>query len=41
MKGAAMATIDAIDRQAQMVRLVLAILGAVLALVGWARFAGF
>jgi hypothetical protein len=35
-----MATLNTVDRQAQLVRLILAILGAVLALVGWARWAG-
>ena len=29
-----------VDRQAQYIRLILAVLGAVLAIVGWARFAG-
>jgi hypothetical protein len=35
-----MLTLNTVDRQAQFIRLVLAILGAVLAIVGWARFAG-
>jgi len=35
-----MATVDTVDRQAQFIRLILAILGAVLAIVGWARWAG-
>jgi hypothetical protein len=35
-----MATLNAVDRQAQILRLILAILGALLAVVGWARFAG-
>jgi hypothetical protein len=34
-----MATTNATDWQAQLVRLVLAVLGAALALVGWARWA--
>ena len=34
-----MATVDTLDRQAQLIRLILAILGAVLIIVGWARFA--
>jgi len=29
-----------VDRQAQHIQLILAVLGAVLAIVGWARFAG-
>jgi hypothetical protein len=29
-----------VDRQAQYIRLILAVLGAVLAIVGWARWAG-
>ena len=35
-----MATLHDIDRQAQFIRLVLMILGAALAIFGWARFAG-
>jgi hypothetical protein len=35
-----MATLLNVDRQAQLIRLVLMILGAALAVVGWARFAG-
>ena len=35
-----MATLNSVDRQAQFVRLLLMITGAVLAVVGWARFAG-
>ena len=35
-----MATLRTLDRQAQLIRLVLMILGAALAIVGWARFAG-
>jgi hypothetical protein len=35
-----MATIRDLDRQAELIRLVLMILGAALAVVGWARFAG-
>jgi hypothetical protein len=34
-----MSTLHNIDRQAQFVRLILAIVGAVLAIAGWARFA--
>jgi hypothetical protein len=30
---------NTIDRQAQFIRLLLAVLGALLAVVGWARFA--
>ena len=36
-----MATIPGVDRQAEMIRLVLAVLGAALTIVGWARWAGF
>jgi hypothetical protein len=35
-----MATLNTVDRQAQFIRLILAILGAALAVFGWARFAG-
>jgi hypothetical protein len=35
-----MATLPGVDRQAEMIRLVLMILGAALAIVGWARWAG-
>jgi hypothetical protein len=35
-----MATLDTVDRHAQLIRLILAILGAGLALVGWAQWAG-
>ena len=35
-----MATVDTVDRQAQFIRLILVILGAFLAIVGWARWAG-
>jgi len=35
-----MSTLKTVDRQADIVRLILAILGAVLTIVGWARFAG-
>jgi hypothetical protein len=35
-----MATLNSVDRQAQFIRLLLMIIGAVLALVGWARWAG-
>jgi hypothetical protein len=35
-----MATLNTFDRQAQFIRLILAILGAALAIVGWARWAG-
>jgi hypothetical protein len=35
-----MATLNDVDWQAQLIRLILAILGAVLAMVGWARWAG-
>ena len=34
-----MATQHGVDRQAQLIRLILMILGAALALVGWARWA--
>ena len=34
-----MATLHTVDRQAQLIRLILVILGAVLAIVGWARWA--
>ena len=34
-----MSTLNSIDRQAQFIRLILFVLGAVLAVVGWARFA--
>jgi len=29
-----------VDRQAQYIRLILAVIGALLGIVGWARFAG-
>src|SRR4051794_25765320 len=35
-----MATLNDVDRQAQLIRLILFILGAVLTIVGWAKFAG-
>jgi hypothetical protein len=35
-----MATLNTIDRQAQFIRLVLAIVGAALAVIGWGRWAG-
>ena len=35
-----MATLQTVDRQAQFIRLILAILGALLAVAGWLRFAG-
>ena len=35
-----MATLNDVDRQAQFIRLILFILGAVLTIVGWAKFAG-
>ena len=35
-----MATLKFADRQAQFIRLILVILGALLALVGWSRWAG-
>jgi hypothetical protein len=35
-----MTTLKTVDRQAQFIRLILVILGALLAIVGWARFAG-
>jgi hypothetical protein len=35
-----MGTLTSVDRQAQFIRLVLAVLGAGLAIVGWARWAG-
>ena len=31
---------NTVDRQAEFIRVLLAILGAMLAIVGWARFAG-
>jgi hypothetical protein len=34
-----MATEQGVDRQAQLIRLILVILGAALALIGWARWA--
>ena len=34
-----MARAHGVDRQAQLIRLILVILGAVLALIGWARWA--
>jgi hypothetical protein len=34
-----MATLNDVDRQAQLIRLILVILGAILTIVGWARFA--
>jgi hypothetical protein len=33
-----MATLNTFDRQAQFIRLILMVLGAVLAIVGWARW---
>ena len=35
-----MATLNFVDRQAQFIRVILVILGALLTIVGWARFAG-
>jgi hypothetical protein len=35
-----MATLHDVDRQAQLIRLILVILGAILTIFGWARFAG-
>ena len=35
-----MSLLDAPDRQSQFIRLVLAMLGALLAVVGWLRWAG-
>jgi hypothetical protein len=35
-----MSALSSIDRQAQFIRLILIILGAALAVVGWARWAG-
>jgi hypothetical protein len=35
-----MTTSNSFDRQAQFIRLILAIVGALLAIVGWAKFAG-
>jgi hypothetical protein len=35
-----MATLKTADRQAQLIRLILVILGVLLALVGWGRWAG-
>jgi hypothetical protein len=35
-----MTTPNTVDRQAEFIRLILAIVGALLAIVGWARFAG-
>jgi hypothetical protein len=34
-----MSTLNDADRQAQRIRLILVILGAILTIVGWARFA--
>ena len=34
-----MATLHTVDRQAQLIHLILMILGAALAIVGWARWA--
>ncbi len=34
-----MTPLNVVDRQAQLIRLILAILGAVLAVVGWLRWA--
>jgi hypothetical protein len=36
-----MATLHTVDRQAPLIRLMLLILGAVLAIVGWAQWAGW
>ena len=35
-----MATPNIVDRQAQVIRLILVVLGAFLTIAGWARFAG-
>jgi hypothetical protein len=35
-----MATLNTVDWQAQLIRLILVVLGAGLAIVGWARWAG-
>jgi hypothetical protein len=35
-----MSTLNDADQQAQRIQLILAILGAILTVVGWARFAG-
>ena len=35
-----MSTLNTVDRQAQFIRLILVVLGALLTIVGWARFAG-
>jgi hypothetical protein len=35
-----MASPNTIDRQAELIRLILVILGAILTIAGWARFAG-
>jgi hypothetical protein len=35
-----MTPLNVVDRQAQLIRLILVILGAVLAVVGWLRWAG-
>ena len=35
-----MSTVNNVDRQAQFIRLLLVVVGALLALIGWARFAG-
>ena len=35
-----MATLNDVDRQAQCIRLILFVLGAILTIVGWAKFAG-
>ena len=35
-----MATLNDIDRPKQLIQLILVVLGAILTIVGWARFAG-
>jgi hypothetical protein len=35
-----MSALNTVDRQASFIRLILAILGALLAIMGWARFVG-
>jgi hypothetical protein len=35
-----MATLNDVDRPKQLIQLILVVLGAILTIVGWARFAG-
>ena len=35
-----MSTLNTVDRQAQFIRMILVVLGALLTIVGWARFVG-